>query len=123
MRTDRPDSPEVVDAAADLVAAYVHVPFCHRLCPYCDFAVQVGGDTERYVAALLAEIAAEAPFSRPLDAIYVGGGTPTSLPPRRLAAVVEQLQDDGRTAGGDQKSPEEAFPHGHPGNHKNRKAE
>lgn len=91
MRTDRPDSPAVVDAAADLVAAYVHVPFCRRLCPYCDFAVQVGGDTDRYVTALLAEIGAAEPFSRPLDAISVGGGTPTSLPPARLAEVVERL--------------------------------
>jgi len=91
MRTDRPDNPAVVDAAAELVAAYVHVPFCRRLCPYCDFAVQVGGDTDRYVTALLAEIASAEPFSRPLDAVFVGGGTPTSLPPRRLAEVVEQL--------------------------------
>ena len=91
MRTERPDDPAVVDAAAERVAAYVHIPFCRRLCPYCDFAVQVGGDLDGYVAALLAEIDRDEPFPRPLDAIYVGGGTPTSLPVARLGEVVERL--------------------------------
>ncbi len=93
MRTDRPDDPEVVDAAAASVAAYVHVPFCRRICPYCDFAVQVGGDIDRYVSALLAEIDAATPFFRPLDAVYVGGGTPTSIPGAGLGAVVERLAE------------------------------
>jgi len=91
MRTERPDSPAVVDAAAGRVAAYVHIPFCRRLCPYCDFAVQVGGDSDAYVAALLSEIAGDEPFPRPLDAVYVGGGTPTSLPAARLGEIVAGL--------------------------------
>ena len=42
-------------------AAYVHIPFCARVCPYCDFAVVVGEDgaAERYVAALLTELVCE----------------------------------------------------------------
>lgn len=91
MRTDRPDDPAVVDAAATRVAAYVHVPFCRRLCPYCDFAVQVGGDIDRYVAAVLAEIDAAEPFPRPLDAIYLGGGTPTALPTEALHRLLDHL--------------------------------
>ena len=37
---------------------YLHVPFCSRVCPYCDFAVQVGGPQRRalYVRSLLREI-------------------------------------------------------------------
>jgi oxygen-independent coproporphyrinogen-3 oxidase len=93
MRTERPDAPALVDAAEPLVAAYVHIPFCRRLCPYCDFAVQVGGDPGRYLSALLAEIDAAEPFSRPLDAIYLGGGTPTALPVPALAALVARLAD------------------------------
>lgn len=93
MRTDRPDDPAFVDAAAGLVAAYVHIPFCRRLCPYCDFAVQVGGDLDGYVAAVLAEIDLAEPFSRPLDAVYVGGGTPTSLPAGSLGRIVDRLSD------------------------------
>ncbi|MBI5156656.1 MAG: radical SAM family heme chaperone HemW [Acidimicrobiia bacterium] len=93
MRTERPDAPAVVDAYADRVAAYVHIPFCRRLCPYCDFAVQVGGDLDGYVGALLVEIAADDPFARPLDAIYVGGGTPTSLAAVRLGEIVAALAE------------------------------
>lgn len=100
MRTERPDDPAVVDAAGERVAAYVHIPFCRRLCPYCDFAVQVGGDLDAYVAALLAEITADEPFSRPLDAIYVGGGTPTSLPASRLGQVVAGLRSHFGLASG-----------------------
>ncbi|HEX5630965.1 MAG TPA: radical SAM family heme chaperone HemW [Acidimicrobiia bacterium] len=91
MRTDRPDEPAVVDAAATKVAAYLHVPFCRRLCPYCDFAVQVGGDIDRYVAAVLAEVDAAEPFDRPLDAVYLGGGTPTSLPTEALHGLLERV--------------------------------
>ena len=40
------DSPVLADFAADLLAVYVHIPFCHRVCPYCDFAV-VAGVAER----------------------------------------------------------------------------
>ncbi|HLA67018.1 MAG TPA: radical SAM family heme chaperone HemW [Acidimicrobiia bacterium] len=91
----RPDAPELADAAAGWVGAYVHVPFCHRVCPYCDFAVVEGRDDLRgqYFDALVAEIAASEPFQRPLDAVFVGGGTPTSVPPESLAAVVTALAD------------------------------
>lgn len=92
MRTDAPDSPALADAASSLVGAYVHIPFCRRVCPYCDFAVVEGsGLADRYVAALLAEIAREEPFDRPLDAVAIGGGTPTSLAPARLGEILEAV--------------------------------
>ena len=53
----RADSAELAEAAADQVAVYVHIPFCRRICPYCDFAVTPEmGFADRYVAAVRREI-------------------------------------------------------------------
>lgn len=91
-----PDSAEVADAAAGWRAAYIHIPFCARRCPYCDFAVvtpdEEVGPQQRYVDALLAEIGMEPPWES-LDSVYIGGGTPSQLAPAQLAAVVARLGD------------------------------
>jgi oxygen-independent coproporphyrinogen III oxidase len=57
---------------------YVHVPFCARKCPYCDFNSHAGrdGEIDAYVDALLSEARARAKGLRP-KTIFVGGGTPT----------------------------------------------
>jgi oxygen-independent coproporphyrinogen-3 oxidase len=94
-RVERPDSVALADEAPQWRSAYVHVPFCARRCPYCDFAVvaadEAGGrETDRYVDALVAEIGMEAvPFR--LDAVNLGGGTPTRLPPAQLGRILESL--------------------------------
>ena len=87
------DDAAYADAAAAWRGAYVHVPFCARVCPYCDFAVVAGRDDlhSRYVDALVAEIAME-PEWGPLDAVYVGGGTPSRLPAEALGRVVDVLR-------------------------------
>ena len=91
----RPDSPVLADIAAGWKSAYVHVPFCRRRCPYCDFAIVdessdgslTHGD---YVAAIIDEIAMESRFG-PLDAVNFGGGTPSRLTPEELAAILGAL--------------------------------
>ncbi|MGA7271008.1 MAG: radical SAM family heme chaperone HemW [Acidimicrobiia bacterium] len=90
----RPDSVEVAEAAARLRSAYVHVPFCARVCPYCDFAVVEGRDdlADRYLAALMASIVRAEPWE-PLDAVFVGGGTPSRFGVGRLTAVLSALRD------------------------------
>lgn len=87
-----PDSAELADAAGGWASCYVHIPFCARLCPYCDFAVVEGRDAliDRYGEALLSEIAASPPW-RPLDTVFVGGGTPSRVSPDLLAGVLEAL--------------------------------
>ncbi len=92
MRTEAPDSAELADAASSLVGAYVHIPFCRRVCPYCDFAVVAGTEgADRYVAAVCAEISRSTPFDRPLDTVALGGGTPTSLSVAGLERILEAL--------------------------------
>jgi len=77
-----------------VTSAYVHVPFCARVCPYCDFAVVAGQDdlTERYFDALLAEVDME-PSTGPLGSVCIGGGTPSRVDPRLLREVIGRLAD------------------------------
>lgn len=86
-------SAAAVDAAADIASAYVHIPFCARVCPYCDFTVVAGRDdvTDRYLDALGTDIAST-PGWRPLDAVFVGGGTPSGIGPERLAGVLDRIR-------------------------------
>jgi oxygen-independent coproporphyrinogen-3 oxidase len=58
--------------------AYVHVPFCAHHCGYCDFAVAAGSDhlIDHYLAALAAELRTLGE-PRPVETLFIGGGTPT----------------------------------------------
>ena len=85
------------------VGVYVHVPFCERVCPYCDFAVLGVGRLEpererRYVDLLLRELewqwerqAAEL-AGRKLATIYLGGGTPALLQPGSVERLLRTLE-------------------------------
>ncbi|MEN8180911.1 MAG: radical SAM family heme chaperone HemW [Myxococcota bacterium] len=78
------------------VGVYVHVPFCERICPYCDFAVVAARRLEvereaEYLEALLAELRLRAPRleGRRLASLYLGGGTPSLLRPGSVRRLVE----------------------------------
>ncbi len=94
-------TPEQADALARSPAAYVHIPFCSAVCPYCDFAVVAGKDelTGRYTDALVAEIALSEPW-KPLESVYFGGGTPSHVPPRLLGMVLDALAAKHEIANG-----------------------
>jgi putative oxygen-independent coproporphyrinogen III oxidase len=96
-----PASAAAVEAAADLAGSYVHIPFCARVCPYCDFTVVAGRDDviDRYVTALELDVAS-GPGWRPLDAVFVGGGTPSRLPASRLGRILEALGEKHGLAAG-----------------------
>ncbi len=83
-------------------ALYAHVPFCHTICGYCDFYSVVfdRGSIAPLVDALLAELRRCA-ASMPLRAecVFVGGGTPTTLPPAQLAALLCALRRCADPAG------------------------
>ena len=64
------------------LALYVHVPWCVRKCPYCDFnshALRGPLDEDAYLGALVADLARDAPLAggRPVVSVFIGGGTPS----------------------------------------------
>jgi oxygen-independent coproporphyrinogen III oxidase len=76
---------------------YLHIPWCVTRCIYCDFNTYVETDVslkQRYQTALRREInETGAALNHPaLDTIFIGGGTPTSLPPAWLVELVEAAQ-------------------------------
>ncbi len=80
--------------ASPTVGLYVHIPFCERVCPYCDFAVvaarKSAADIEaRYVAAVVREIEARASAfeGARLETISFGGGTPSVLDANQLGQL------------------------------------
>ena len=93
MKIDSPDSVALAEGAAAKTAAYVHIPFCRKVCPYCDFAVVAGTElADRYVAALIDEIESADPFSAPLASVAFGGGTPTSIGAESLRSVLDAVE-------------------------------
>ena len=78
---------------------YVHLPFCRQKCFYCDFPSYAGKESRMaaYVEALLGELAREgAPLRAawgPPRTVYLGGGTPTALPPALMERLLAGLQD------------------------------
>ena len=77
---------------------YVHVPFCSSRCGYCDFntyAPGEGASRDGYVDAVLAEIKLAAQVLDPaparVDTVFVGGGTPTLLPPGDLGRILDAV--------------------------------
>jgi oxygen-independent coproporphyrinogen-3 oxidase len=84
--------------ACDDVGVYVHVPFCERICPYCDFAVvaarRLAPEQEQtYVDALATELERRrADFAgRRLATLYLGGGTPSLLRPASVERLAEAV--------------------------------
>jgi putative oxygen-independent coproporphyrinogen III oxidase len=72
---------------------YVHIPFCARRCDYCAFAAWDDRHhlTGRYLAALRTEAERAGPGLPPLTSVFVGGGTPSMVPPGGLLAVLDAL--------------------------------
>ena len=68
------------------LALYVHVPWCVRKCPYCDFNSHGVGREQalperEYLEALLADLDADLPLAagRELVRLFIGGGTPSLM--------------------------------------------
>jgi oxygen-independent coproporphyrinogen-3 oxidase len=75
------------------LSLYVHLPWCVRKCPYCDFNSWTMGEDAplgRYIEALLADLSAEAERAagRELVSVFIGGGTPSVFSPARIGTLI-----------------------------------
>jgi len=83
---------------------YLHVPFCATRCGYCDFntytAVELGGGASQasYASTAIAEVRLArrvlGTADVPAATVFLGGGTPTLLPPHDLAAMLAAVRDE-----------------------------
>lgn len=91
-------------ALADSFGVYVHVPYCRRICPYCDFNVHIAkrADWGGLARGVTAELRARAEvFEVPeVDSLYFGGGTPSLAPREVLAACTQAVAAVGPLAAG-----------------------
>ena len=77
------------------LSLYIHIPWCAKKCPYCDFnshAVKAPIPEAEYVAALLRDLDFElsaAPETRPLVSIFFGGGTPSLFSGAAITAILQ----------------------------------
>jgi oxygen-independent coproporphyrinogen III oxidase len=78
------------------IAVYLHVPFCHHRCSYCDFNIYAGMKSlyETYVEAIAKEIAVTAARVGRVrvPSIYIGGGTPSLLPVELIDKLLTAVQ-------------------------------
>ncbi len=90
MRQTPPQCPEVVSVKLltdkkNSAGLYIHIPFCRKKCAYCDFYSSFVSEEllDKYTAALKKAIEIRGgSFRRPIDTVYLGGGTPSLLKER-----------------------------------------
>ena len=74
-------------------SAYIHVPFCQHRCGYCNFTLIANRDDliGKYLRAILLELQT---LGKPhaVDTLFIGGGTPTYLPPERLQQLLDLVK-------------------------------
>jgi putative oxygen-independent coproporphyrinogen III oxidase len=76
------------------LALYIHIPWCVRKCPYCDFNSHRAPDglpQDAYVAALLRDLEQDLPlvWGRPVTSIFFGGGTPSLFDAAHIGAILD----------------------------------
>ncbi|WP_188206209.1 radical SAM family heme chaperone HemW [Alkalibacillus aidingensis] len=78
----------------NVTAVYIHIPFCHEICHYCDFAKMYYHEAiaDQYLESLNQEMGMYVE-NKPIAVrtVYIGGGTPTSLNPKQLERLLETI--------------------------------
>lgn len=83
--------------AAPPLTLYVHIPWCVRKCPYCDFnshALREELPEAAYIAALERDLEVALPliWGRPIEAVFFGGGTPSLFSPEGVDAILTRVR-------------------------------
>ena len=83
------------------LSLYIHLPWCVKKCPYCDFnshGIKDGATDAipeaRYIEALMADLEQDLPrvWGRPIHSIFFGGGTPSLFTPAAIHTLLSQLR-------------------------------
>jgi oxygen-independent coproporphyrinogen-3 oxidase len=79
------------------LSLYVHIPWCVRKCPYCDFNSHELRDEipeQAYVEALMADLEQDLPrvWGRTVETVFIGGGTPSLFSPAAIGRLLSELR-------------------------------
>ncbi len=79
------------------LSLYIHMPWCVRKCPYCDFNSHEAKDTlpeAEYITALIADLEQELPsvWGRSIESIFIGGGTPSLFSPSAFDRLFSEIR-------------------------------
>ena len=90
-------------AALPPLSLYVHLPWCLKKCPYCDFnSHEVAGEMpeQRYVDALVADLESSLPliWGRTVHGVFIGGGTPSLFSPQAIDRLIGDIRARVRLA-------------------------
>jgi oxygen-independent coproporphyrinogen-3 oxidase len=77
-----------------MLGCYIHIPFCDKICIYCDFAKEIADTPKKsaYLEALFYEMFLMQDTLKNTDTLYIGGGTPTALNADQLRALFTEIK-------------------------------
>ncbi|OAV06033.1 hypothetical protein AO373_1023 [Moraxella catarrhalis] len=89
--------PDLLDPAHIPLSLYIHMPWCIKKCPYCDFnshALPSQAPFESYIEALLSDAVSQQSLvsNRQIDTVFIGGGTPSLLPIESFKRLFDGLR-------------------------------
>ncbi len=94
----RPGERRPVFTTLPPLSVYVHLPWCLSKCPYCDFNSHAIGDDgidqSAYVDALILDLEQELPavWGRPVESVFIGGGTPSLFDPDEIGRLLDAFR-------------------------------
>ncbi len=95
MALDNLESPTFFRKFALMASIYLHIPFCRKMCGYCDFFKTARLDrVDEVLAAMEQEMEQEVDFltAKKISTIYFGGGTPSLLEPQQLERLMRRME-------------------------------